>query len=71
MGEDWPQDVNWIQSVTQLKVLGFTICPEFSGTLKNSWDSVFRGFQKTVRLGILSSVHPSAAGDSGPDLCPQ
>ena len=48
MGEDWPQEVNWIQSVTQLKVLGFTICPEFSGTLKNSWDSVFRGFQKTL-----------------------
>ena len=46
--EEWPEEVNWIQSVPELKVLGFVICPEYSATLQRSWDNVFRGFQKTL-----------------------
>ena len=46
--ENWPEDVKWIKSVDQMKVLGFIICPDYSSTLKCSWQNVFGGFQKTI-----------------------
>ena len=45
---EWPAEVSWIKSVSQLKVLGFVFCPKYSETLKCSWENVFRGFQKTL-----------------------
>ena len=45
---DWPPEVSWIKSVNQLKVLGFIFCPDYAGTLKASWENVFKGFQKTL-----------------------
>ena len=46
--QNWPEEVKWIKSVNQMKVLGFIICPDYSSTLKCSWENVFRGFQKTI-----------------------
>ena len=43
---DWPLD--WVQSVSEVKVLGFMICPQFSTTLQRTWEIVYRGFEKTV-----------------------
>ena len=44
--ENWP--LTWIKTVKEMKVLGFVVCPEYAGTLKCSWESVFRGFQRTL-----------------------
>ena len=45
---DWPEEVSWINSLTEMEVLGLVICPEYSDTLRRSWEKVFRGFQKTI-----------------------
>ena len=45
---DWPQEVQWIQSVNSLDVLGFKVYPKFKDTLKYTWDKVFRGVQKSL-----------------------
>ena len=44
--QDWP--LEWIQSSDELKVLGFTVCPQFSDTASRIWETVFRGFQCTL-----------------------
>ena len=44
--EDWP--LAWIKTVKEMKVLGFLICPQYAATLRCSWESVFRGFQRTL-----------------------
>ena len=31
-----------------MKVLGFMVCPQFSDTLRRTWEQVFRGFQRTL-----------------------
>ena len=46
--QDWPHEVHWIQSVTSLEVLGFTMCQKFSETQQLTWDKVFRGTEKTL-----------------------
>ena len=43
---DWP--LEWIQTVSEMKILGFKICPQYSDSLKSMWDGVFRGFQRTL-----------------------
>ena len=43
---DWP--LTWLKSVSELKVLGFIICPRFTDTLQRSWEVVYRGFERTV-----------------------
>ena len=43
---DWP--LTWIKTVKEMKVLGFLVCPQYADTLRCSWDSVFRGFQRTL-----------------------
>ena len=44
--EKWPLD--WIQSVKELKVLGFIVCPTYQDTLRRTWKNVFQGFQRTL-----------------------
>ena len=44
--EDWP--LAWIQSMKELKVLGFIVCPTYQDTLRRTWEQVFQGFQKTL-----------------------
>ena len=42
----WP--LNWIQSVDVMKVLGFQVCPQYSDTLRCTWEAVFKGFQRRL-----------------------
>ena len=44
--QDWP--LPWLQSVEEMKMLGFRVCPEYSDTLSNTWQAVFRGFQLSL-----------------------
>ena len=60
--EDWP--LNWVQSVTEVKVLGFIICPLYADTLQRSWDLVYRGFERTIfswESRILSTLQQRVA----------
>ena len=41
--ENWP--LAWIKTVKEMKVLGFLVCPQYTETIRCSWESVFRGFQ--------------------------
>lgn len=34
--------------MTQLRILGFTVCAQFKETMKKTWADVFRKFQKTL-----------------------
>ena len=43
---DWP--LNWIQTTTEVKVLGFVVCPKYQKTLDRTWEVVFRGFEKNL-----------------------
>ena len=43
---DWP--LEWIQTVSEMKILGFRICPKYSNTLKNTWEAVLGGFQRSL-----------------------
>ena len=45
---EWPQEVNWLQTVVEMKILGFTVCPQFPGTLQRTWEVILRGLQKTL-----------------------
>ena len=45
---DWPLEVPWLRPVKEIKVLGIVLCPQYSETLKRTWDRVLRGFQKTL-----------------------
>ena len=42
----WPLD--WIQTVDMVKVLGFHVCPQYSETLRCTWEAVFQGFQRRL-----------------------
>ena len=44
--QDWPLD--WIQSVQVMKVLGFQVCPQYSDTLRCTWEAVFKGFRSRL-----------------------
>ena len=44
--ENWP--LAWIKTVKEMKVLGFIVCPQYADTLRCSWNSVFKGFQRTI-----------------------
>jgi hypothetical protein len=46
--EDWPEAVCWLRTVKEMKVLGFMICPQYADTLQQTWNQVFRGFQRTL-----------------------
>ena len=46
--EDWPAEVPWLRPVTQMKVLGLVVCPQYSNTVCKTWDMVLRNFQKTL-----------------------
>ena len=43
---NWP--LPWIQCVKEVRVFGFTVTPQYSETLRSTWDSVFRGLQRTL-----------------------
>ena len=45
---DWPVEVPWLQPVSELKVLGIVLCPQYSETVRRTWEVVLRGFQKTL-----------------------
>ena len=44
----WPEEVWWLQSVKEMRVLGITLCSQYINTLQHTWEQVFRGFQKTL-----------------------
>ena len=46
--EVWPEEVGWLKTVKEVKVLGFMVCPRFFDTQQRTWEKVFRGFQKTL-----------------------
>ena len=46
--EDWPQEVNWLKVVKQLKVFGFIICPTYQETLKKTWEKVVTGLEQVL-----------------------
>ena len=35
--EDWPMEVNWLQTEKQLKLFGVIICPTYQLTVKRTW----------------------------------
>ena len=43
---NWP--LAWINSVSEIKVLGFVVCPKYQQTLQRTWKAVFRRFEKTL-----------------------
>ena len=58
---DWPP--KWVHSVNEMEILGFKICPQYSGTLKSNWEAVF-----SVFLGKQSDDLPTAESGSSRDL---
>ena len=46
--QDWPERVKWMKVVTEMKIFGFTICPTYQQTVKQTWDRVLKGFQRTL-----------------------
>ena len=52
---EWPQEVKWLQTVIDMKILGFTVYPQYLGTLQRTWEVILRGLQKTLfSLGYVS-----------------
>ena len=45
--QDWPLD--WLQSASSIKVLGFEIHPTFTASVEATWDRVLAGIRTTVR----------------------
>ena len=43
---DWP--LEWVQTVSEMKILGFKICPDYRDTLKCTWEAVVCGFQRSL-----------------------
>ena len=46
--EDWPEEVNWLQTEKQLKIFGVIICPTYQQTLQKTWEKVITGFEKVL-----------------------
>lgn len=46
--DDWPQEVSWLKTETQLKIFGFTICPTYQQTAEKTWEGVISGFVKVL-----------------------
>ena len=44
--QDWP--LPWLQTVDEMKILGFRVCPEYTSTQSCTWEAVFRGFQRSL-----------------------
>ena len=44
--ETWPREVNWLKTEQQLRIFGFTICPNYQQTVEMTWKNVIRGFEK-------------------------
>ena len=40
--QDWPEQVKWMKAVTEMKIIGFNICPFYQQTLKQTWESFER-----------------------------
>ena len=45
---DWPQEVSWIKTVSEMKIFGFTICPTYKDTATKTWKRVVRGFEQVL-----------------------
>ena len=43
--QDWPEEVKWMKTVSEMKVFGFIICPTYQETVTETWDRVVRGFE--------------------------
>ena len=46
--EDWPEEISWIKSESQLKIFGFLICPTYQETLEKTWSKVVISFERTL-----------------------
>ena len=45
---DWPHEVSWIKTVSEMKIFGFTICPTYKDTATKTWKRVVRGFEQVL-----------------------
>ena len=45
---DWPKEVPWLRPVQQMKIFGIVVCPQYNETVKQTWELVLRGLQKTL-----------------------
>ena len=43
---DWP--LEWIQTASELKILGFRITPQYTSTVKSTWEAVCGGFKRSL-----------------------
>ena len=48
--QDWPEEVNWMNTVSEMKILDFTVCPTYKDTLTKAWNRVVRGLKKVLFL---------------------
>ena len=46
--EDWGEELPWLRPVSQMKVLGLILCPQYNDTVCKTWEMVHRSFQKTL-----------------------
>ena len=46
--EDWPEEVPWLRPVNQMKILGIVVCPQYSDTVRQTWELVLSKLQKTL-----------------------
>ena len=46
--QNWPEEVNWIKTVEEMKVFGFLIYPTYQETLQKTWEKVVSGFEKVL-----------------------
>ena len=45
---DWPEEVKWMKTVTEMKIFGFTVCATYRDTVKKTWDRVVRGCEQIL-----------------------
>ena len=45
---DWPEEVRWMKTVSEMKIFGFTICPLYKDTAMKTWNRVVRGFEQVL-----------------------
>ena len=43
-----PEEVNWMKTVTEMRIFGFMIYPTYQDTLKETWGKVAGGFEKVL-----------------------
>ena len=45
---DWPEEVKWMKTVSEMKIFGFIVCAKYKDTVNKTWDKVVRGFEQIL-----------------------